>query len=82
MAEPRNYRENRKGLLPFDLEPRIPHGWLHQLLWLPGTTGISSILQPLLFLPQPSSQEASQSDLEGSSCVLRSWTSHIPWGCS
>lgn len=26
---------------------------LHQLLWLPGTTGISSIPQPLLFLPQP-----------------------------
>lgn len=41
------------GLLPFDLEPRVPQGWLHQLLWLPGTTGISSIPQPLLFLPQP-----------------------------
>lgn len=43
-----------KGFLPSDLEPRVPQGWLYQLLWLPGTTGISSITQPLLFLPQPS----------------------------
>lgn len=42
-----------KDLLPFDLEARVPHAWLHQLLWLPGTTGISSVPQPLLFLPQP-----------------------------
>lgn len=42
-----------RGLLSFDLEPRVPHWWLHQLPWLPGTTGISSIPQPLLFLPQP-----------------------------
>lgn len=43
----------RRTLLTFDLEARVPHGWLHQLLWLPGTTGISSIPRPLLFLPQP-----------------------------
>lgn len=42
-----------KDLPPFDLEARVPHAWLHQLLWLPGTTGISSVPQPLLFLPQP-----------------------------
>lgn len=42
-----------KDLLPFDLEARVPHEWLHQPLWLPGTTGISSVPQPLLFLPQP-----------------------------
>lgn len=42
----------QKDLLPFDLEARVPHEWLYQPLWLPGTTGISSVPQPLLFLPQ------------------------------
>lgn len=68
---------------PLTSEPRVPQGWLHQLLWLPGTTGISSIPQPSpLPAPTPLGQEASQSDLGCSSCVLRHWTRPIPWGWS
>lgn len=76
------WRGKGKGVLPFDLEPRVPHGWLHGLLWLPGTTGISSIPSPSSSCSNHPGQEASQSDLDGSSCVLRRWTSHIPWGWS
>lgn len=44
---------------PLTPAPHGPPGWRHQLLWLPGTTGISSTLSPSSSCPNPLGQEAS-----------------------
>lgn len=69
-----------KPPLPFDLEPRVPHGGCISCSGYLGQQAFPPSLSPSSSCPNPLGPEASQSDLGCSSCVLRSWTRRIPWG--
>lgn len=72
----------RKTSYPLTWRPGSPTSGCISLSGYLGQQAFPPSLSPSSSCPNPLGQEASQSDLGCSSCVLRSWTRHIPWGWS
>lgn len=67
---------------PLTWSPGSPRGGCISSSGYLGQQAFPPSLSPSSSCPTPLGQEASQSDLGCSSCVLRHWTRPIPWGWS